>query len=176
MTADVEFDDEQARRKSAAKLDVPESSTEQPVKQVRMPKRLPSPSFAMARLVEPVLALPRLAGALSGFESAFLAFLQSKTSHGSVPVERRIFLTLAQAAEFSGLPLAFVRRLIASGKLKALKTGSGWRVSRAEVEVATAKLTDPPEELTDHQIRDMEMNRRRRRGLPENSDSIPSID
>jgi excisionase family DNA binding protein len=156
MSADVDFDDKQATQKAAAKLAVPERS--------------------LARLVEPIPALSRPAGALSGLEGAFLAFLQSKTPNSSVPIERRIFLTIAEAAEFSGLPMAFVRRLIASGKLKALKTGSGWRVSRAEVEIAAVKLTEPPEELTDHELRDMEANRRRRRGLPLNSDSIPNLD
>jgi excisionase family DNA binding protein len=156
MSMDVDFDDERARQKAAAKLDVPERS--------------------LARLVEPILAPSRPAGAPSGLEGAFLAFLQSKTSNGSVPVERRIFLTLSESAEFSGLPMAFVRRLIASGKLKALKTGSGWRVSRAEMEKVALKLTEPPEELTDHELRDMEANRRRRKGLPVNSDSLPDLD
>jgi excisionase family DNA binding protein len=156
MRLDVDFDDGQARQKAAAKLEASERS--------------------VARLVEPIVAPLRPAGTLSGLEGAFLAFLQSKTPSSTVPVERRIFLTLPEAAEFSGLPVAFLRRLIAAGKLKALKTGSGWRISRAEMEKAALKLSDPPDTLTEHQIRDMEMNRRRRRGLPTNADNIPSMD
>jgi excisionase family DNA binding protein len=134
------------------------------------------PEKSVARLVEPILPALRPAGTLSGLEGAFLAFLQSKTSTSTVPVERRIFLTIPEAAQFSGLPVAFLRRLVASGKLKALKTGSGWRISRAEMEKAALKLTDPPENLTEHEIRDMDINTRRRRGLPANSDHIPRLD
>ena len=82
-------------------------------------------------------------------------------------MERRIFLTMAEAAEFSGLPVAFLRRLIASGKLKALKTGAGWRVSRLELETASGALTDTPEELEDQELRDLELNRLRRQGTAE---------
>src|SRR3954468_577290 len=63
------------------------------------------PSTALARVVEPGPALrrPGASAAVSGLESAFLAFLQSKTPGALVPVERRIFLTMAEASEFSGL-------------------------------------------------------------------------
>jgi excisionase family DNA binding protein len=171
MSVHVDFDDSQARQKAAAQLEVPERSIEQPVKQIRTPKRTPRASFAVARLVEPSPALQRPTGALSGLEGAFLAFLQSKTSNGSVPVERRIFLTMAESAEFSGLPVAFLRRLIASGKLKALRTGSGWRVSRVEIEKVAGTLTDRREELSDYELREMDMVRRRRQGLTINSDN-----
>jgi excisionase family DNA binding protein len=124
------------------------------------------PERSVARVVDPIPAPLRPAGTLSGLEGAFLAFLQSKTSASTVPVERRIFLTIPEAAQFSGLPVAFLRRLVASGKLKALKTGSGWRISRTEMEKAALKLTDMPETLTEHELRDMELNSRRRRGLP----------
>jgi excisionase family DNA binding protein len=152
MRPDANFDSTPATRKAAAKLDIPETGI-------------------VARLVKPVPAPLRAPPVLSGLEGALLAFLQSKASP-AVPIERRIFLTLAESAEFSGLPLALLRRLIASGKLKALKTGSGWRVSRAEMEKAALKLTDPPEELEDQQLLDMEINSRRRRGQTLDSDGI----
>ena len=129
-------------------------------------------STALARVVEPSLASVRPGGTLSGLEGAFLAFLQSKTPSSLVPVERRIFLTMAESAEFSGLPVAFLRRLIASGKLKALRTGAGWRVSRVEIEKLPGTLTDKPEELSEHELRDMEVNRRRRQGIVLTSDNI----
>jgi excisionase family DNA binding protein len=125
-------------------------------------------SVALTRLLEPSLVPGRgLGGSPSGLEAALLAFLQSKTS-GSlvpverVPVERRIFLTMTESVNFSGLPVAFLRRLITSGKLKALRTGAGWRIARTEIEKLSWTLTDARQDLTEHEIRDMEMNRRRR--------------
>jgi excisionase family DNA binding protein len=100
-----------------------------------------------------------LAGAL---EAALLAFLESKSAGSVVPLERKLFLTMAESAEFSGLPVVFLRRLIASGKLKALKTGAGWRVSRADIERLSGTLTETSQGLTEHELRDMELNRRRR--------------
>lgn len=72
---------------------------------------------------------------------------------------------MAESAEFSGLPAVFLRRLIASGKLKALKTGAGWRISRAAIEKLSGTLTEMPEDLTEHELRDMEINRRRRQTI-----------
>jgi excisionase family DNA binding protein len=106
----------------------------------------PRASVALARITEHGLA-PRSAAAPSGLEAAFLAFLQSKTPGSLVPVERRIFLTMAQSAEYSGLPAAYLRRLIVSGKLKALRTGAGWRVPRVELERLSGALTDTSENL-----------------------------
>jgi excisionase family DNA binding protein len=142
MKADANIDDTEGRRKAVARVGPP----------------LPTPRNSVA--------------ALSGLESAFLAFLQSKTSNASVPVDRRIFLTMAESSEFSGLPVAFLRRLIASGKLRALKTGSGWRVSRTDIEKAAVKLMDPPDELSDRELAEMDIARRRRRGLTVNSQNL----
>lgn len=131
---------------------------------------VPRPSVALARVGESSLTSTRSAVvAPSGLEAAFLAFLQSKTPSSLLPVDRRIFLTMAESAEFSGLPVAFLRKLIASGQLKSLKTGAGWRVPRVELEKLSDTLTNPPaekpESLDEHQLRDLELNRRRRQGL-----------
>ena len=124
-------------------------------------------SVALARVVEPSGVPARSGSAISGLEVAFLAFLQSKVASPGVPVERRIFLTIAESAEFSGLPVAFLRKLIAAGTLKALRTGAGWRIPRLELEGSLGALTDAPkDEITEHQLRDMELNRLRRRGIP----------
>ena len=131
----------------------------------------PRASVALARVVEPSLVPARFGGAPVGLEAAFLTFLQSKAASSGVPVERRLFLTVAESAEFAGLPVAFMRRLIACGKLKALKTGAGWRVSRVELEALSETLTNVPEDLEEHALRDIEENRRRRQGLPLESDS-----
>ena len=48
----------------------------------------------------------------------------------AVPVEQKIFLTLKEAADYSGLPKAWLRRDIKSGKLQAIKAG-GWRIRRS---------------------------------------------
>ena len=114
--------------------------------------------LALARVAESVPVQSR------SLEAALVAFLQSKASVSPIPVERRIFLTMAESAEFSGLPVVFLRRLIASGKLTAIKTGAGWRISRAAIEKLSGTLTEVPQELTEHELRDLEINRRRRQG------------
>ena len=50
-----------------------------------------------------------------------------------VPVEQKVFLNLKEAAEYSGLPKAWLMREIKNGKIKAIKAG-GWRIRRAELE------------------------------------------
>ncbi len=124
-------------------------------------------SVALTRVVEPETVARD--GAVTGLEAAFLAFLQSRAvAHGvstALPIDRRIFLNMTEAAEFSGLPGVFLRRLITAGKLKALKTGAGWRIARIELEKLAGMLTETPEELTEHQLRDMELNRLRRQGI-----------
>jgi excisionase family DNA binding protein len=188
---DVDVNDWPTKREAAVQLDVSGRSIDDLLKQGRLKKRIrrgsgppvvvvdpasiaecrqaecrqaPGASVALARIGDPRLARTRSGIAPSGLEAAFLAFLQSKIPSSLVPVERRIFLTMAESAEYSGLPVAFLRRLIASGKLKALRTGAGWRVSRAELEKSSGTLTDTPEDLSEHELRDLEINRRRRQG------------
>lgn len=187
MSVDVDVNDWPTKQEAAAQLDVSGKSIDDLLKQGRLKKRIrrgggppivvvdpatieecrqaPGTSVTLARIGDHRLARTRSGIAPSGLEAAFLAFLQSKIPSTLVPVERRIFLTMAESAEYSGLPVAFLRRLIASGKLKALRTGSGWRVSRAELEKSSGTLTDKPEDLTEPELRDMEINRRRRQGL-----------
>ncbi len=127
-----------------------------------------SESLALARVVESGHAPGRNldarnpGGSPVGLEAALLTFLQAKTSGSLVPLERRIFLTMAESADFSGLPAAFLRRLIAYGKLKGLRQGR-LACPRTEIEKLSGTLTNPPEDLTEHEIRDMEMKCRRRR-------------
>ena len=135
----------------------------------------PRASVALARVAEHGLAPARSAAAPSGLEAAFLAFLQSKTPSSLVPVERRVFLTITQSAEYSGLPAVYLRRLIASGKIKALRTGAGWRVPRVELKRLSGALTDTPENLGEDELRDMELNRLRRQGTAATSDTLPGI-
>jgi excisionase family DNA binding protein len=189
MSVDVNIDNWPTKQEAAAQLKVSTRRIDQLLKQKRLTKRIrrgagppvavidpesiaacrqrpgdpAEPTVALARIVEPNLIPAR--GAPSGLEAAFLAFLQSKTPSSLVPVERRIFLTMAESAEFSGLPAALLRTLIASGKLKALKTGAGWRISRVDLEKLSGTLTETPEDITEHELRDLEVNRRRRQGI-----------
>jgi excisionase family DNA binding protein len=189
MRVDVDLKDWPTSWEAAVQLEIPETTVERLVKQKHLKKRIrrdtgvpvgvidpdsiakyrqshgTQASVALARVERAEVPPARSGSAPSGLEAAFLAFLQSKTPSAGVPVERRIFLTMAEAAEFSGLPVAFLRRLIASGKLKALKTGAGWRVARLELERASETLADTPEDLTEHELRDLEVNRLRRQGI-----------
>ena len=119
-------------------------------------------------------------------DPAVLSLLQSLVSNAvenqavsnqKVPVERRIFLTLAESAELSGLSAGFLKSLIHEGRLKAIRAGTRWRIPRAELEALADRLTQaPPPELRTQQLseaeeRDLEMNRLRRQGLlPEDVD------
>ena len=51
----------------------------------------------------------------------------------AVPVGQKIFLNLKEAAEYSGLPKAWLMREIKSGNIKAMKAG-GWRIRRSDLE------------------------------------------
>jgi excisionase family DNA binding protein len=123
---------------------------------------------ALAKIPEPS-NVPAPANPASALEAAFLAFLQSKTTPAALaPWEKRIFLTLAEAVEFTGLPASFLRRQIELEKLKAVRTGAGWRIARTALENlpdALAGLSAQPEQLSEHILRDIELNRLRRQGL-----------
>lgn len=83
----------------------------------------------------PALQMPtNLPAALA----ALLAGLE--TGKTSVSIERRVFLTLTEAAHFSGLPASLLRQLISSGKLQAMKTGAGWRIPRSALELLPSLL------------------------------------
>jgi excisionase family DNA binding protein len=120
--------------------------------------------------VEPAVPAVRRAEVMQGLEAAFVAFLQSKSGPGEllVPVERRVFLTVAESAEFTGLPLSFLRRLIADGTIKAFRAGRAWRIPRAELEALPRKLElreTRIEELPEAEANDLELNKLRRLGL-----------
>jgi excisionase family DNA binding protein len=124
---------------------------------------------ALTRVPNPLPA-PSRNELMQGLEAAFIAFLQSKAGGEAVPVpvDRRVFLTLAEAAEFTGLPLSFLRRLIADRTIKAFRAGRGWRIPRTELEGLPERLTKREtrvEELPEADARDLERNKLRRLGL-----------
>lgn len=57
----------------------------------------------------------------------------SRTSQNGVRTSERLFLTIPEAADFSGLPQSYLRALMKEEKLPALKTGGGWRIRQADL-------------------------------------------
>lgn len=52
----------------------------------------------------------------------------------AVPLHRRLYLTRAEAAQYSGLPLSEIMLRIKSQELPAIRTGRGWRIRRRDLE------------------------------------------
>jgi excisionase family DNA binding protein len=52
----------------------------------------------------------------------------------NVRIPERIFLTRAEAAEYTGLPPIYIERAVKMGKLDVMKTGRGWRIRRTDLE------------------------------------------
>ena len=131
------------------------------------------PADPKAQVVHVPQVLPARPETLSGLEAAFLTFLQARVPVPAgapigVPVERRIFLSLTESAQFSGLPVGYLRKLMADGVIKSVRTGAGFRIPRTELERLAETLTKAPpvlEELSEAQERDLEMNKLRRQGL-----------
>lgn len=64
---------------------------------------------------------------------------KSKTPDPAVRIPEKLFLTIAEAAAYSGLPKAFLSRKIADKSLPAIRTGSGWRILRQDLESLNLK-------------------------------------
>lgn len=58
----------------------------------------------------------------------------------AVSITDKLMLTLDQAGELSELPRAMLKRDIDAGKLKAIKTGRGYRIKRADLDAYIRKL------------------------------------
>jgi len=52
---------------------------------------------------------------------------------GVVPIEKKVYLTLAEASEYSGLPVAVLMRLVAEKKIKRFEHRQ-WFLRRADLE------------------------------------------
>ncbi len=75
--------------------------------------------------------------ARSGAADGFMAFLEILRAHLAQPAEslpQRLFLTLREAVDYSGLPQGELLRAIKEGKLGARKTWKGWRIRRKDLE------------------------------------------
>lgn len=55
----------------------------------------------------------------------------------AVNVKEKLFLTIAEASEYSGLPKRVLVRMIRESRLQALRTGAGWRIRRLNLESIT---------------------------------------
>lgn len=86
----------------------------------------------------PVADLARPAPSVDGFAHALVQAVEKASENserqGSVRIAERLFLTYAEAAQYSGLPKRHIRRLVAEGNLEALRTGAGWRIRRRDLE------------------------------------------
>lgn len=70
-----------------------------------------------------------------------LAARLSEISRPSVvPVEAKLMLTLAEAAQLAGLSRGLLLEAIREGRLKGQKLGRGWKVKRSDLEKWVARL------------------------------------
>jgi excisionase family DNA binding protein len=58
----------------------------------------------------------------------------ARSNQSEVRIVDRLYLSIIDASQYSGLPQSHLRRLIAVKKLPALKTGSGWRIRRKDLD------------------------------------------
>jgi excisionase family DNA binding protein len=70
---------------------------------------------------------------LQALFAALKAASENSENH-TVRITERLFLTIPEAADYSGLPQAHLRRLMATGTIAGMKTGSGWRIRRVDLE------------------------------------------
>lgn len=93
---------------------------------------LPSPAEAKPE-ASTALAVPSMDRFFQAIAAA-AGTSQKSQNRSEVRLAERLFLTIPEAAHFSGLPQAHLRRLMREGKLESLKTGSGWRIRRVNLE------------------------------------------
>jgi len=96
-----------------------------------VPDQAPAASTA---LVAPPTSPEQFIRALVALAGGSENSAKHSQKHSDVRLAERLFLTISEAAEFSGLPKVHLRRLLAAGTLQALKTGRGWRVRRHNLE------------------------------------------
>jgi len=67
----------------------------------------------------------------------------------SVPVTQKLYLTIAEAANYSGLPKSYLQRCLQAGVLPGVKIG-GWRIRRSDLfrHKAVSVLTSQTKLLT----------------------------
>jgi excisionase family DNA binding protein len=96
-----------------------------------IPAEIDHGSQAVTALVTANGAAPGIVAIMGRLAEA----LEAMSRPPQTPASQKLFLTLHEAADLSGLPVAHLRRLLRDGKLDgAVKTGGGWRVRRTALE------------------------------------------
>ena len=86
-----------------------------------------------AEVLPPVPAPAKTGSVLVPHRPVKAADMLAALTPPRVPLDKKLFLTLREASEFSGLPQSYIRRLIASKKLKVI-VAAGYRIKRADLE------------------------------------------
>jgi excisionase family DNA binding protein len=79
-------------------------------------------------------------GATGDVTKRMLAAFEAMARTPISDLSAKMMLSRGEAARLSGLPLSMIKEAVASGKLKAMRTGAGWRVKREHVEAYIKKL------------------------------------
>lgn len=64
----------------------------------------------------------------------FSVLFENLSRTSNVRIAERVYLTMAEASAYSGLPRTHLHNLIKEATLPALKTGAGWRIRRRDLE------------------------------------------
>ena len=88
--------------------------------------------FLVAQQVENLALAPQTRQ--RGLDLLAQMFTDRSAAAPRVPLERKIFLTLIEASEYSGMPRAWILQKIKADELPALKS-RGWRIRRADIEL-----------------------------------------
>jgi excisionase family DNA binding protein len=86
------------------------------------------------------LAIRPMAGFFEHLQARDEALITSLLHRPSVPIENKLTLNLAEAAQLSGLSRNHLREAIRDKKLKAKIIGRGWRVKKTDLESYIQKL------------------------------------
>lgn len=89
----------------------------------------------IARTAPDAEAQQALAAGLSAFAAALRSLAPNPENHPQNPENfQKLFLTVPEAAEVSGLSVTFLKRSIAAGSLAAARDGRRWKIRRRDLE------------------------------------------
>lgn len=97
-------------------------------------QRSSEPGILPPELAQMPASSPAPLAVRSQVPGGFLEALAQISNKLVVRVSERLYLKIAEASLYSGLPQAYLKRLIREGKLSALRTGAGWRIKRCDLE------------------------------------------
>ncbi|HWQ36939.1 MAG TPA: helix-turn-helix domain-containing protein [Blastocatellia bacterium] len=70
----------------------------------------------------------------------FIAAIAGLARSAALPLDRKLGLGIAEAAELTGLPARFIRRAIKAKRLKATRPGRAWHIKRRDLDQWYARL------------------------------------